>query len=92
MVSKSRSALPTPRERSMASNRALLAEVYKATDDLDVKRRVLRAYMVSGDRARVLAAATGEAQDAGRIGRKLTAVVLRAFERTEIEIVPEERG
>ena len=27
---------------------------------MDVKRQMLRAYMVSGDRARVLAAATGE--------------------------------
>jgi hypothetical protein len=43
-----------------AENRALLAEVYQASDDVDVKRRILRAYMVSGDRARVLAAATGE--------------------------------
>lgn len=41
-------------------NRALLAEVYQSTDDVDVKRRILRAYMVAGDRARVLAAATGE--------------------------------
>jgi hypothetical protein len=43
-----------------AENRALLAEVYQASPDEDVKRRILRAYMVSGDRARVLAAATGE--------------------------------
>lgn len=41
-------------------NRVLLAELYKASADEDVKRRVLRAYMVAGDRARVLAAATGE--------------------------------
>jgi hypothetical protein len=43
-----------------ADNRALLAEVYQSSPDEDVKRRVLRAYMVSGDRARVLAAATSE--------------------------------
>jgi HEAT repeats len=42
-------------------NRVLLAELYKGASDEDVKRRVLRAYMVAGDRARVLAAATGEA-------------------------------
>ena len=30
--------------------------------DVDVKRQMLRSYMVSGDRARVLAAATGEKQ------------------------------
>ena len=41
-------------------NRTVLAEVYRASPDVDVKRRVLRAYMVSGDRARVLEAATGE--------------------------------
>ncbi|MEW6323466.1 MAG: HEAT repeat domain-containing protein [Acidobacteriota bacterium] len=43
-----------------AENRALLAELYQSLEDVDVKRRILRAYMVSGDRARVLAAATGE--------------------------------
>lgn len=43
------------------SNRALLGELYQASGDEDVKRRILRAYMVAGDRARVLAAATGEA-------------------------------
>ncbi len=41
-------------------NRALLAELYQSSQDVDVKRRVLRAYMVSGDKARVLAAATSE--------------------------------
>lgn len=43
-----------------SENRALLAELYQSSGDVDVKRRVLRAYMVSGDRARVLSAATGE--------------------------------
>ncbi len=42
-------------------NRQLLAEVYAASTDVGVKRQVLRAYMVAGDRARVVAAATGEA-------------------------------
>lgn len=41
-------------------NRVLLAELYKGSADEDVKRRVLRAYTVAGDRARVLAAATSE--------------------------------
>jgi HEAT repeat protein len=41
-------------------NRELLAEIYSASNDIDVKRRILRAFMVAGDRARVLAAATGE--------------------------------
>jgi HEAT repeat protein len=41
-------------------NRELLAEIYTASSDVDVKRRILRAFMVAGDRARVLAAATTE--------------------------------
>lgn len=41
-------------------NRQLLADIYQSSTDSDVKRQILRAYMVSGDRARVLAAATGE--------------------------------
>ena len=44
-------------------NRIVLAEVYRTSPDVDVKRRVLRAYMVSGDRARVLEAATTERND-----------------------------
>ena len=44
-------------------NRVVLAEVYRTSPDVDVKRRVLRAYMVSGDRARVLEAATAERND-----------------------------
>lgn len=43
-----------------ADNRALLGEIYGASSDIAVKRRILRAFMVSGDRQRVLAAATGE--------------------------------
>jgi hypothetical protein len=42
-------------------NRQLLADIYGSATDVAVKRQVLRAYMVAGDRARVLAAATGEA-------------------------------
>lgn len=45
---------------SSAENRQLLADIYQSSTDVDVKRQILRAYMVSGDRARVLAAATGE--------------------------------
>lgn len=41
------------------ANRALLGELYQSADD-DLKRRILRAYMVAGDRARVLTAATSE--------------------------------
>ena len=49
-----------------AANRQLLQEVYTSADDPDVKKRILRAYMVAGDRARVLAAATGETSPALR--------------------------
>ena len=41
-------------------NRQLLGEIYTSSTDVDVKRQILRAYMMAGDRARVLAAATGE--------------------------------
>ena len=43
-----------------AENRQLLAEIYSATSDIAVKRRILQAFMVAGDRQRVLAAATTE--------------------------------
>ena len=43
-----------------SENREVLAELYQSSQDVQVKRRVLRAYMVSGDKARVLAAATSE--------------------------------
>jgi HEAT repeat protein len=41
-------------------NREILAQIYEASTDVDTKRRILRSFGVSGDRARVLAAATGE--------------------------------
>jgi hypothetical protein len=41
-------------------NRALLSEIYAASNDIGVKRRVLRAFMVAGEKDRVMAAATGE--------------------------------
>jgi HEAT repeat protein len=41
-------------------NRALLSEIYAASNDVSIKRRVLRAFMVSGEKDRVMAAATGE--------------------------------
>ena len=43
-----------------AENRALFSEIY-AGGDVDVKRRVLRAFAASGDKDRILAAATSEA-------------------------------
>jgi HEAT repeat protein len=41
-------------------SRAALAEVYSATPDIDVKRRILRAFMVSGEKGRLLTAAQTE--------------------------------
>jgi HEAT repeat protein len=41
-------------------NRQLLGEIYTASSDVGVKRQILRAYMMSNDRERVLAAATSE--------------------------------
>jgi HEAT repeat protein len=41
-------------------SRAILAEVYTASTDVDVKRRILRAFMTSGDKQRVLTAAQTE--------------------------------
>lgn len=43
-----------------SENRALLAEVYQASTNVSVKKRVLQAWMVSGERGKILAAATGE--------------------------------
>lgn len=40
--------------------RAALADVYGATSDVDVKRRILRAFMVAGERDRLLAVAQSE--------------------------------
>jgi len=44
-----------------------LAEIYSVSKDNDVKRQVLRAYVVSGDRDRLLVAARGEADLSLRI-------------------------
>ena len=41
-------------------NRQLLADIYATSTDVSVKRQILRAYMVAGDRTRVVAAATSE--------------------------------
>jgi HEAT repeat protein len=41
-------------------NRQALADIYAAATDVDIKRQILKAFMVSGDRARVLSAATTE--------------------------------
>lgn len=41
-------------------SRALLAEVYGSTADLDIKRRILRAFMTGGEKDRLLTAAQSE--------------------------------
>ena len=43
-----------------AESREVLAEVYSATTDADVKRRILRAFMVAGEKDRIWKAAQGE--------------------------------
>jgi HEAT repeat protein len=43
-----------------AESRAALAEVYAASSDVDIKRRILRAFMVAGEKNRLLAAAQSE--------------------------------
>jgi HEAT repeat protein len=41
-------------------NRALLAEIYASSSDVAVKRRILRSFMVAGERDRLLTAAREE--------------------------------
>jgi HEAT repeat protein len=41
-------------------SRATLGEIYSSSSDVDVKRRILRAFMVAGEKDRLLAAAQSE--------------------------------
>jgi HEAT repeat protein len=43
-----------------AESRAVLGEVYSSSTDVDVKRRILRAFMVAGEKDRLWKAAQGE--------------------------------
>jgi HEAT repeat protein len=43
-----------------SESRAMLGEVYSASNDVDVKRRILRAFMVAGEKDRLWKAAQGE--------------------------------
>jgi len=43
-----------------SESRALLGEIYASSTDVDVKRRILRAFMVSGEKSRLWKAAQGE--------------------------------
>jgi HEAT repeat protein len=42
------------------NSRAVLAEVYSATNDIDVKKRILRAFMTGGEKDRLFTAAQSE--------------------------------
>lgn len=42
-------------------SRQVLADIYTSTADVDLKKSILKSYMISGDRARLLALARGEA-------------------------------
>jgi PBS lyase HEAT-like repeat len=46
---------------ALKENRQALADIYATTQSKDVKRRILQAYMVGGERDRLLAVAKGEA-------------------------------
>jgi HEAT repeat protein len=43
-----------------AESRTVLAEIYAGTADVDVKRRILRAFMIGGEKGRLLTAAQTE--------------------------------
>ncbi|HET7619347.1 MAG TPA: HEAT repeat domain-containing protein [Gemmatimonadaceae bacterium] len=43
-----------------AESRAALADIYQSTQDVDVKRRILRAFMIAGEKSRLLNAAQHE--------------------------------
>ena len=45
---------PVPRRARRRESRAALAEVYASTTDVDVKRRILRAFMVAGEKDRAV--------------------------------------
>jgi len=47
-------------------NRQILADVYKASNDSAVKRSIIRSFMVSGDRTRILGLAKSETDSALR--------------------------
>jgi HEAT repeat protein len=47
-------------------NRQILSDVYKASNDSAVKRSIIRSFMVSGDKARLLGLAKGETDAALR--------------------------
>ena len=74
----SHAAPPAPELQSQAiqylgvmggpESRAILAEVYTSSTDVDVKRRILRAFMVSGEKQRLLDGGADRAERGPAIG------------------------
>jgi HEAT repeat protein len=68
VVRTAKSGPPDLRERAVRTlgilggerSRGVLADIYNASADIDVKKSVLKSYMISGDRTRLLALAKGE--------------------------------
>ena len=68
VVRTAKTGPPDLRERAVRTlgilggerSRGVLTDIYNATTDIDVKKSVLKSYMISGDRTRLLALAKGE--------------------------------
>ncbi|HEV7487516.1 MAG TPA: HEAT repeat domain-containing protein [Thermoanaerobaculia bacterium] len=68
VVRTAKSGPPDLRERAVRTlgilggerSRGVLSDIYNATTDINVKKSVLKSYMISGDRTRLLALAKGE--------------------------------
>jgi HEAT repeat protein len=68
VVRTAKSGPPDLRERAVRTlgilggerSRAVLTDIYNATTDIDVKKSVMKSYMISGDRTRLLALAKAE--------------------------------
>ncbi|MEA2415494.1 MAG: hypothetical protein QOI58_2151, partial [Thermoanaerobaculia bacterium] len=68
VVRTAKSGPPDLRERAVRTlgilggqrSRAVLTDIYQATNDIDVKKSVLKSYMIAGDRTRLLALAKAE--------------------------------
>jgi len=68
VVKTAKSGPPDLRERAVRTlgilggerSRAVLTDIYNATTDVDVKKSVMKSYMIAGDRTRLLALAKAE--------------------------------
>jgi HEAT repeat protein len=69
VVKTAKSGPPDLRERAVRTlgilggerSRAVLTDIYNTTNDVDVKKSILKSYMIAGDRTRLLALARTEA-------------------------------